>query len=53
MSCRFRHMLEKHYAPYVGSAGEQAATTIEGALSGAGIKAQRAREKVQAAVIRD
>ena len=46
-------MLEKHYAAFVGSAGDQAARTIEDALSGAGKKAQRARERAQGAVIRE
>jgi len=45
-------MLEKHYAPFVGSAGEQAAKTIEDALGG-GKKAQRAREKAQGALLRN
>ena len=43
-------MLEKHYAAFVGSAGEQAAKTIEDALSGAG---KKAHERGQAAIIRE
>ena len=45
-------MLEKHYAALVGSAGEQAAKTIESALTGPGKKAQRAHEEDEGALIR-